>query len=465
MTRLIPPAALAVVAVIVTAGCASATASGPGALDGAASVVPGDAVAFVAANTDLTSAQWHTVGDVFLNDVEQQTKLSWRDDVKPALGDEVDIAVLKDKQVVTLTQPRDDAKLAALAKKYNVKTRKVGDWTAIAKTDTALQELGPSALSLAENNLFRAAMTRTPADALVRAYVSGARMDELVASLPGQLETSVAPFGAPYHYGKPRSQRSIGPTLGRVEFRWAGAALTDAKGGLKLEGFAHTGELISEGPPRYITQPTPAYVSSLVDEIPADVLAVADFPMPLSSFELVPKLPAALEKLFGKDVYNLPVQLDTIFGGETALYVRAALPTPELTLVTSPDDTAAASSTLDNLLKTVPKTSPLSRLTLHRAVLGGQFVVSTSQHGIDEFRGAGPKLSAQPAFVEAEKLSGMPEEITGFAYANVKAALPLLALAGVKLPAQLPDFRNLLAFGSQGQDERLFTTYIQVGNS
>ena len=91
--------------------------------------------------------------------------------------------------------------------------------------------------------------------------------------------------------------------------------------------------------------------------------------------------------------------------------------------------------------------------------------MAASQHGIDEFRGAGPKLSAQPAFVEAEKLSGMPDEITGFAYANVKAALPVLALAGVKLPAELPDFRSLLAFGSQGQDERTFTTYIQVGSS
>src|SRR5213593_2935510 len=144
MTRLIAPAALMAAAAILTAGCASATASRPGALDGAASVVPGSAVAFVAASTDLTAAEWHAVGGVLLNDVEQQTKLSWRDDVKPALGDEVDVAVLKDKQVVALTQPRDDAKLAALAKKYDVKTRKVGDWTAIAKTDAALQELGPS---------------------------------------------------------------------------------------------------------------------------------------------------------------------------------------------------------------------------------------------------------------------------------------------------------------------------------
>jgi hypothetical protein len=463
MTRLIPPAALAAAAAIVTAGCASATASRPGALDGAASVVPGNAVAFVAASTDLTSAEWHTVSSVLLSDVEQQTKLSWRDDVKPALGDEVDIAVLKDKQVVTLTQPHDDAKLVALAAKYKVETRKVGDWTAIAKTDSALQELDRSASSLAGNNLFRAAMTRIPADALVRAYTSGARMDELVAAIPGQLETSVAPFGTSYHLGTPRSPPPPGPTRGVVEFRWAAAALTGAEGGLKLEGFARTGALTAPGPPRYIVQPTPPYVSSLVDEIPADVVAVVDFPVPMSSFELVSKLPPVIEKLFGTDS-DLPYKLDAILLGESALYVRAGSPLPEVTLVTSPTDTTTASATLDEMLKRVPPTSPLAGMTLHRAVLGGQFVVSTSQHGIDVFRGAGPKLSALPAFVEAGRLSGMPDEITGFVYADVKAALPLLALAGVKLPAELPDFRSLLVYGAQNGNERTFTTYLQVGN-
>ena len=89
--------------------------------------------------------------------------------------------------------------------------------------------------------------------------------------------------------------------------------------------------------------------------------------------------------------------------------MRPALPIPEITLVTQPADTAAASATLDDLLASLPKDSMLRRLKLHRAVIGGQFVVSTTQQGIDDFRGGGPKLSADPAFLDGEEASGMPE--------------------------------------------------------
>src|SRR5256712_11197706 len=101
MSRLIPAA----LAVLVTAGCASATAGGPGAVDGAASLVPGNAVAFVAASSDLTSGQWHAVGKVLLNELERKTKLAWASDIQPAVGDEVDVAVLPGDEVVAFTQP------------------------------------------------------------------------------------------------------------------------------------------------------------------------------------------------------------------------------------------------------------------------------------------------------------------------------------------------------------------------
>jgi len=461
MSRLIPAA----LAVLVTAGCASATAGGPGAVDGAASLVPGNAVAFVAASSDLTSGQWHAVGKVLLNEIERKTKLTWATDIQPAVGDEVDVAVLPGDEVVALTQPHDEAKLAALAQKYNCKTRKVGDWTAIAQSDAVLNELGPSALSLAENQLFRAAMDRIPSDALVRAYVSGAKADDLIESLPGQMETSIAPMGVNYRYGQPRVKRPAAATIAWVEFRWAAVALTDEKGGLKLEAIARTGELTSPGPPRYIVQPGAAYVPALTDEIPADVLAVLDFPVPTGAFELVSKLPPALLKLFGKDAFGLPNELDTLLHGETALYVRAGLPMPEVTLVTLPSDTAAASATLDDLLRALPESSMLKGLRLHRAIIGGQLVVSTTDRGIGDFRGGGPKLSAAPSFLEARKLSGMPDETTGFAYVDAKAALPLLRLAGMKLPADLPDLRTLIAYGAQGANERTYTAFLQVDTS
>ena len=110
MSRLmVPAAAVAAAAAIVTAGCASAGASGPGSLDGAAAIVPSNTVAFVAASTDLGSSQWHGVGKQFLTQFKS---------LAPALGDELDVAVLPGKQIVGLTQPQDGAKLAALAKKH-----------------------------------------------------------------------------------------------------------------------------------------------------------------------------------------------------------------------------------------------------------------------------------------------------------------------------------------------------------
>jgi hypothetical protein len=447
MSRLILLAALAVVA----AGCASATAGGPGALDGAASYLPGDTVTFVAATTD----RWP-------DGVVAQP--AWLTDLRPALGDEVDVAALPGEEVVALTRPNDDAKLAALTRKHDLATRHVGDWTAIARTSDDLRDVHPQALSLAENNRFRTAMERIPSDALVRAYANGDEAQNLAGALPGQLTTSNAPLGMHYRFGKPCVERQSAATLGCVEFRWAAAALTETRGGLKLDGVLKTGELISPGPPRYVVAPTPAYAPGLPDEIPADALAVVDFPVPSGTFQLLPELPPLLERLVGPARYDLGTQLDALLHGESAIYVRSSLPMPELTLVTQPLDTRDAIAALDDLVAHAPPTSPLHGVELHHAVIGGQLVVSTTQAGIEVFRGAGAKLSADPSFLKAKELSGMPEETTGFVYANLKDVLPLLRLAGVKLP-RVGDVRTVLAYGAQGVNERTFTGFLQVGSS
>src|SRR5438067_869901 len=138
MTRtVIPAAAVAAAVAIVTAGCGSAGAS-PGSVGGAATVVPANAVAFVAASTDLSSSEWHSVGDVLLQGLQTRSQLDWTNDIRPALGDEVDIAVLPGKNVVALTQPHDASKLTSLAARYKLVTRSVGDWTAIATQQDAL---------------------------------------------------------------------------------------------------------------------------------------------------------------------------------------------------------------------------------------------------------------------------------------------------------------------------------------
>jgi hypothetical protein len=457
MNRLISPAAaVAAAAAIVTAGCASAGASGPGSLDGAAAIAPANAVAFIAASTDLGSSAWHGVGKQFMTKFKS---------LAPALGGELDVVVLPSKAIVGFTQPQDSAKLAALAKKHGVQTRVIGGWTAVAKTSAALDTVASATSHLVDNNLFIEAMNRLPSGSLVRAYANGQEAQTLLASIPGQLETTIAPAGVHYHVTK-QAQRSSRATVGTIDFRWVAAALTSTSDGLKLEAFTRTGGLAAAAAPRYIVHPTAPYASALVDEIPSGALAVVDLQVASGMFENLGTLPAPLVKFLGAaNAASLPNQLDTLLGGETAIYVRPSLPMPEVTLVTQPADTAAASQALDQILAELPSKSMFSGIKLYRKTMGGQFVVSTTQQGLADFSGGGARLSADPSFLAAKTQSGMGAMTTGFVYANVKDALPLLSLAGVKLPAGLPSFGTFMAYGGQTNQESSLTAFLGVASS
>lgn len=457
MTRLsVPAAAVAAAAAIaiVTAGCASAGASGPGSSAGAASVAPANSLAFVAASTDLSSSKWHGLWKPFMQQFAS---------IAPALGDELDVVMLPDKQVVGFTQPSDEAKLTALAKKHGALTRTIAGWTAVAKSSAALDSVENAKSHLADNNIFNAAMASLPDDALVRAYANPAAAQELLSSVPGALQTSAVPNGV--HYTLRRARKNETRTnVATTNVLWAAAALTSTSDGLKLEATEKLGGLSAAGPPRYVVHPTPLYVPGLIEEIPSGALGVLDFQASVGMFENMPKLPAALTKALGAaNAQQLPFQLDTLLGGETAIYVRPSLPMPEVTLVTQPADTAAASQALDQLLAELPASSMFSGLKLYRTTIGGQFVVSTTQKGLDDFRGGGAKLAADPNFLAARKDVGMGDETTGFVYGDVKDALPLLQLAGVKVPKDLPPLGLFMAYGGATTGESSLTAFLGVG--
>jgi hypothetical protein len=260
-------------------------------------------------------------------------------------------------------------------------------------------------------------MNELPGDALVRAYANGGEVAQLLASLPTQL--------AP-----------------RTSFEWAAAALTSEQGGLRVQAYVQR----ASGTPAEVTP----YRSTLVDEIPSGVLGVVDFDVP-SGF--------SPPKLFGANAS----QLAALLGGETAIYVRPGMPIPEVTLVSHPADAAAAAQALDSLLAAIPAGSPLHALKLVHATVGGAFVVSTSQAGIDGFGGGGARLSNDPSFQQAEKQAGVPQETTGFVYANVKDALPLLQLAGVKLPQDLPNLGTVFAYGARTNGQSTVSAFVGVG--
>jgi hypothetical protein len=450
---LIPAAAVAAAAAILTAGCASAGASGPGALDGAAAIVPANVVSFVAASTDLTSSEWHGLTKPFLRDAQQY---------ESALGSEVDVAELPGKQVVVLTQPSDTQKLDALAAKKGEQTRKIGGWTAIAKTSATLDTVANATTHLASSTAFTDAMAELPDKALVRAYGSGDRAADLLFAIPGAMQSTSAPGGIPFRHGK--AHQVGGQNVAMTSIKWLAAAVTSEHGGLRAQAFVRTGGLVAPGPPRFITRPMTPYRSSLVDEIPSGALFVADFQAPPGMFEWN-GVPKPLQQLLGTKLsVVLPTELDQIFGGETGIFVTPGAPIPTITVVTQPPiDTVSAAQALDTILKAVPDSSPLHGMKLVQATIGGQFVISTSQAGIDAFRGGGAKLSSDSTFNEAAKQAGMGEDSTGFVYANVKDALPLLQLTGVKLPSGLPSLSTFFAYGDAATNESTFTAFLGVG--
>lgn len=467
-TRLIVIAAA--VAAVVAAGLVAAgwssSASSSTDLGGAAAVAPANAAAFVAIDSDLSSSQWHAVDgllghlpahDALLASLrarfEQRTKLSWTDDVEPALGSELDLVVLPGAKprLVGLTRGGDKAKLDALLHKLGPSTvsQQIDGWTAFAQTQAALDAVAHATSKLAADDLYRAAVAKLDGDALVHAYASGAAAAQLVASVP-----SAAAAAQP--------------------LEWAAADVVASDGGLRIDGY--TQDDTSQRAP----VPPPAAVrSNLLDEIPSGALVVADVQVTPGAIDLANPagLPKALQQLIAANP-SLPGDVQALLGGETAFYVRPGLPIPELTLVTQPADTHAAELALADLEQTLrsalaasPGGAVLSAVPLVHAVLGGQLIVSTSQQGLDAFRSAGPKLSSDPGFKAAQQASGMPSETTGFLYVNLPSVLPIVQLAapllGLKLPAGFPGdasaLQSLTAWGTRAGAASSYSALLAVG--
>jgi len=332
----------------------------------------------------------------------------------------------------------------------------------IAKSSEVLAGVANATAHLSDSSAFTAAMAKLPNDALVRAYANGDEAADVMFAIPGAMQSTSAPGGVPFRQGTTR--RVGGQSVAMTAIKWLAAAVTSESGGLRAQAFVRTGGLVAPGPPRFITRPMMPYRSSLVDEIPSGALVVADFQAPPAMFEWY-GVPKPLQQLLGTKLSTtLPTELDQIFGGETAIFVTPGSPIPIITIVTQPPtDTVSAGQALDQILKSVPDSSPLHDVKFVQAAIGGQFVISTSQAGIDAFRGGGAKLSSDSTFVEAAKQAGMGEDSTGFVYANVKDALPLLQLAGVKLPAGVSGVSTFFAYGDAATNESTFTAFLGVG--
>ncbi|HET8893153.1 MAG TPA: hypothetical protein VFM96_03545 [Gaiellaceae bacterium] len=416
--------------VLALAGCGGSA----GVSGGAASLLPSTTDAFVAIETHVNASQWPAIEALLRRFPVQDPVLGHLQ----TLGGEVSIASVGNSLVV-LTRSSNVQPAGFVAKR-------ISGWTAFARRAATFDSLGGHA-TLASSQSYKTAMATIPSHGLARAYAGPSAARHLVTALPDRVQVLRVPFG--------RRGPGVGPPTANERTVWAAAAVVAGSHSVTLEAHARIlppANVILSGSV-FMQVPEPEYQARLIDEIPADALAVADFQPAPSEFELTDTadLPAPVQALAKKSATFLNA-LDTVLGGETAIYARAG---GEVTLVTQPSDTKTASEQVAALAPFFPG------VTLHTTVFGGELVVSTSLRGLAAFRAAGAKLSADPTFRQAK----VPTDTTGFIYGDLRSGSSGFAviapLFGLLVPTS-PE-HTLLSYGMRRGNEATSVLVLQTG--
>jgi hypothetical protein len=370
----------------VFAGCgASNRASVARAADpegNAASLVPSDAPAFAAVGTDLSSQQWQRVDALTKNFPARTTLiekllggLDWQKDVAPALGPEVDVALLGKHEYVAFTKPSDEEKLSALAAKLSkgsehYTVQQIGGWSVVADSEDLFNEVraAQNGKSLADNPAFQAAWSSVAGDGIARAYVS------------------------------------------HMNGGWLGAKISADSDALGADAVLH---------PR--KTPTLA-AQSLLGDVPSGAAVAVAF---RGTGDLLSQVRLA----------KLPLkQLAPLLTGGGVLYLRPAGLIPELALELAPKDPQAALAKARALLRSLK----LGPVQLTAQLSDGKLVVADSPTAVTSLR-AGPKLVDDSAFKDALTKAGVPAQRSFLAYADVPQVAPFIPPLVQAVTGKAPD--------------------------
>jgi hypothetical protein len=433
-------AALAVVVSLAAAGCGSSTAPTSGT--DAAALVPPDAIAFVTVDANLDSEQWRRLDKLtqglrlrarVLETVRKalrEKQLDFHDDVRPAFGGELDVAVLAvgndEFEAIVLTQPEDEAKLRSLVAAYDehaegYRVERIGDWSVVADSAEAFAAVrrAESGRSLADVADFQAAQAQLESEALATAYADGAELQRL----PGGLGALVRVAGSP---------------------RWVAARLAAEQDAVRLDVHA--------------ARPTPlpaVYRPRLLRDVPSGAILAVSFK---DAHLLLKRLALdGVQRALGIRLQDLAPALR----GEGVFYVVPSSFLPIFVLeVESPNPQASARS-LQRLARGLSAKTG-NALALH-VVTRGNHVLLTN--GLGPAPTTGGRLVDDEPFKAALDAADVPGEVTWLAYADVQRLIPLAqALSQLlgRAPPRASDLQGLdqlgtlVAFGARtGSTSRL----------
>lgn len=452
--------------------------------------MPASAPILVTVNTDFSSDQWRKVvavfdkfpdGNLLLAQVQKELKGVRLADFKAALGPEVDVTVLSLESAagtVVLNQPKDRAKLKTLLAESTQPpvTEDVGSWTAFADKRADLDRFDRARKdgTLDGSSTFRDAMKEAAGDAEATVYVNGKAVQD---RLQGVVATS-------------RVKQSSSQ-LGNLD--WIVASASAKSDGISITGDAHGS----------LKNPPSSYKPALPDELPSGALAFVSFAhldKPLEQLyktveSASPTFKTQLNQVEG--VLGLSVEGDVlpVFSGEGALAVYPSTQTakglsiPDVAFVEKVSDEGKVRNLIGRLSSlaalsggTVKATKQTvagvaaekfeyEGITVFATVFDGKLVVTNAESVVSRMHsGSGAKLSDDPVYKQAAGAAGLPSDVLGFAYVNLRSGLPvvfrLVEETGSTVPKVARDntapLRSVLVYSTADGHDYRFGGFVTI---
>jgi hypothetical protein len=433
---------------LVAAGCGSGGGGGgPNALPAGAKVVPASAPVMISIRTDFSSPQWTNAfallhefpgaGDLLRRARVESGNVDFEQDVRPALGPEVDVVWLDfangGNDVVGLTQPKSKAKFAALIAKLNTGTppktvsAEVGGWTVVADSRSKIDAFRHASTGdkLADDGPFKDALSRLDEHAGVRAYVAGAPVQRA-------LDRALEQGGG-----------AQGLTHGLTRLDSLSAAAVVERHGVRLDS-----ALASDPAANPKT-----YTPTLPGSLPAGALlylstgSLADPTRAILKLieRSKPKFETQLNQFLTVLGLSLQGDIYPLISREQALAVYPATPIPKIVFLAKVPDPGRARDLVARVLQlaklsgTLTVTSfeaagesvsdvstPGSSVHVLVAVAGGKLIVTTT--GLETLatliEGKGPTLAHDQLYLRARADAKVPAKVAGLVYADLTHGLP-----------------------------------------
>ena len=464
---------------LLLAGCGGTT--GPGS--GGADFVPASAPLYVAINTDLGSSQWDTVNELANKFPDKQTPidsakqqltkngLDWDEDIKPALGPELDLVMLDfnhPDDIVALTQPNDLGAFEGAVRKGNaadpsnkIVYEQFHGWTVISDKQAAIDAFTKASDSakrtLSEDKTFSGAMDKA-GDGIFRAYVNGPQVMAAARKYGGA-------DAAPYL-----------KKLGKLD--WLLMTLRAKSDGIAWDTTVH-------GTPgtAFKNVAVNGLDGSLEKLVPKDALLYLAFHGSKGMFDGLGGNPI-LQQFGGKGLDKAFRQLGIILEGENALYVRAgrSKSVPEVTFIASPRSGVDGAATLDRILRRYAKElgARSHRTTIagvparvfgagpiaaRYANVKGKLIVSDLPSGIVFAKNGGKSLRDSQEYKDAT--SGVPDSPQVVLYFDIHSTLPVInRFGGARIPAEvernLKPLRSAVEYAVSRSHEFQITFFLRI---